>query len=133
MGETVGHEPIPAEVDRVGHEIIGAAIEVHRHLGPGFLESVYEKALVHEMRLRGLDVRQQVPVALLYKDLKIEGQRLDLLVDPGVIVEIKTVDRLLPIHQAQVISYLRTTGHRLGLLINFNCGILKRGIKRIVY
>ena len=126
------HEPVPPEVDKASNEIIEAAIEVHRHLGPGFIESVYEKSLVHEMRLMGLTVRQQVPIALLYKDLRIEGQRLDLLVEPGVIVELKTVDSILPIHEAQLISYLRTTGYRLGLLINFRCNLLKKGIKRIV-
>ena len=131
--KSLSHEPIPPEVDEASNEIIGAAIEVHRNLGPGFLESVYEKALVYEMRLRGLTARQQVPIALLYKDLRIEGQRLDLMVEPGIIVELKTVDYLLPIHEAQLISYLRTTGCRLGLLINFRCNLLKKGIKRIVY
>jgi len=128
-----GHAPIPAKVEQAAHEIIGAAIEVHRHLGPGFLESVYERAMVHEMTLRGLTVHQQYPVTLLYKELKIGGQRIDLLVEPGVIVELKAIDCLLPIHEAQVLSYLRTTGYRLGLLINFNTTMLKKGIKRIVY
>ncbi|MDY7010596.1 MAG: GxxExxY protein [Planctomycetota bacterium] len=131
--KSLSRNSIPPEVDKASNEIIGAAIEVHRHLAPGFLESVYEKALVHEMRLMGLTVHQQVPIALLYKDLRIEGQRLDLLVEPGVIVELKTVDSILPIHEAQLISYLRTTGYRLGLLINFRCNLLKKGIKRIVY
>ena len=95
-----GHEPVPADVEEAAREVIGAAIEVHRHLGPGFLESVYEKAMVHEMELRGLTVRKQVPVALQYKGVRIEGQRLDLLVEPGVIVELKAVDCLLPVHEA---------------------------------
>ena len=129
----MGHAPIPAEVEAAGHEIIGAAIEVHRHLGPGFLESVYERAMVHEMALHGLTAHQQFPVTLQSKQLKIAGQRIDLLVEPGVVVELKAVDCLLPVHEAQVISYLRTTGYRLGLLINFNCTMLKKGIKRIVY
>ncbi len=123
---------LPRELDEASNRIIGAAIEVHRHLGPGLLESIYERALVHELRLRGMSVRQQVAVSVMYKDLALDGQRLDLLVDPGVIVEIKAVERLAPIHQAQLISYLKTTGMRLGLLINFNHRLLKDGIKRIV-
>ncbi len=126
------YEPIPAEVAAASHEIIGAAIEVHRHLGPGFLESVYEQALVHEMQARGLVVHQQKPIAVTYKELQIEGQRLDVLVEPGVIIELKAVEHLLPIHEAQLMSYLRTTGCRLGLLINFRQSVLKNGIKRIV-
>ena len=88
--------------------------------------------MVHEMRLRGLTVREEMPLAIIYKGLRIEGQRVDVLVEPGIIVELKTVDSLLPIHESQLISYLRTTGHRLGLLINFNCRELRKGIKRIV-
>ena len=132
-GSRTPYKPIPDEVDRASNQIIGAAIEVHRHLGPGFLEAIYEKALVHEIRLRGLVVRQQVPITVDYKDLQIKGQRLDLVVQSGVVVEVKAADRLLPIHEAQLISYLRSTGHRLGLLINFRCDVLKKGIKRIVY
>ena len=124
--------PIPDEVNEVSRRVIGAAIEVHRHLGPGLLESVYERALVYELGLRGLRVRQQMPVTVAYKDLKIEGQRLDLFVEPGVIVERKAVDRLLPIHEAQLLSYLKSTGTRLGLLLNFKSRVLKDGIKRIV-
>ncbi len=136
-GSTVGpgrHRPVPAEVNQATREIIGAAIEVHRHLGPGFLESVYEKALVYEMRLRCLEVRQQVPVTVTYKGLQITGQRIDLLVEPGVgvIVELKAVDALLPIHEAGLIDCLHATGYRVGLLINFRCQVLKKGIKRFV-
>jgi GxxExxY protein len=125
-------EPIPAELDEASNRIIGAAIEVHRILGPGLLEGVYEKALVHELRLRGMDVRQQCPVAVAYKDIRIDGQRLDLLVDPGVVVELKTVDRIAPIHEAQLLSYLKSTGLRVGLLINFHAESLKRGLRRLV-
>ena len=128
----VGFEPVSEELDQVARQIIGAAIEVHRHLGPGFLESVYEKALVYELGLRGLACQQQMPVTIRYKDLAISGQRLDLLVEPGIVVEIKSIDALLPIHSKQVVSYLKGTGHRLGLLINFNVPVLKQGIQRIV-
>jgi len=124
--------PIAPELDQVSNQVIGAAIEVHRILGPGLLESIYERALLHELKLRGLIARQQCPVAVKYKDLTIDGQRLDLLVEPGVVVELKTVDRLAPIHEAQLLSYLKSTGLRLGLLINFHADVLKRGLRRLV-
>ena len=131
-GKIIAPAPIPAALTETSGAIIGAAIEVHRILGPGLLEGVYERALVHELRLRGMAVKQQWPVAVTYKDLRIEGQRLDLLVDPGVIVELKTVDRLLAIHEAQLLSYLKSTGLRLGLLINFHAEVLTRGLRRLV-
>jgi len=126
------HAPIPDELNRASGAVLEAAMEVHRHLGPGLIESVYEAALIHELRLRGLQVRQQVPAAVRYKDIEIGGQRIDLLVEPGVIVELKAVEQVLPLHEAQLLSYLRTTGHRVGLLINFNVPLLKRGIRRLV-
>ena len=132
QGDTGKARALPGELDEASNQIIGAAIEVHRHLGPGLLESIYERALAHELELRGLSVRRQVAVSVVYKDLVMEGQRLDLLVDPGVIVEVKAVERLAPIHEAQLISYLKCTGMRLGLLVNFNRHLLKQGIKRIV-
>lgn len=120
------------ELDRVANEVIGAAIEVHRTLGPGFLESVYEEALCVELTLRQIPFQRQVPVAVLYKGAAIGQTRLDLLVHGKLIVEIKTVEALAPIHKAQSISYLKATGHRLALLINFNSTFLKDGIKRII-
>ena len=132
VGQSGGHKPIPDELNRASGEIVQAAIEVHRHLGPGLLESVYETALLHELKLRGLAVHSQVPVRVPYKDIEIGGQRLDVLVDPGVVVELKAVDRLLPIHEAQLLSYLKSSGHRVGLLINSNVPVLKRGIRRMV-
>jgi len=135
MREFIGDEipaPIPKELDDASREIIGAAIEVHRHLGPGLLESIYERALAHELQLRGMTIKRQVPVSVRYKDLTIEGQRLDLLVEPGIVLELKAIERVLPVHEAQLISYLRSTGYRLGLLINFNRELLKQGIKRVV-
>lgn len=131
-GEPAVAEPIPAALNRASGEIVQAAIEVHRHLGPGLLESVYEAALVYELRLRGMRVRQQAPVSVSYKDIQIGGQRLDLLVEPGVVVELKAVEQTLPIHEAQLLSYLKSAGLRVGLLINFNVPVLKRGIKRLV-
>lgn len=111
--------------------IIGAAIEVHRHLGPGLLESIYEAALAYEIALRGLDVQRQKPVPLAYKELQFEeGYRLDLLVAGKVIVELKCVDTILPIHEAQLLSYLRLMGLKVGLLMNFKVPALKDGIRR---
>jgi len=126
------HDPVPNEVEEAGRQVIGAAIEVHRHLGPGLLESIYEHALVHELVLRGLTVKQQVPITVVYKDLEIPGQRLDLMVEPGIVVELKAIDELSNVHERQVVSYLRTTGCRLGYLINFNSSVLKDGLRRIV-
>jgi len=120
------------ELDRLAHEVIGAAIEVHRQLGPGLPESVYEEALCIELTLRGMPFVRQPIVAVSYKGRPVGESRLDLLVGGCLIVELKAVEALAPIHSAQVISYLRMTSHRLGLLINFNISMLKDGIKRIV-
>ena len=128
----MGFEPIPEEDERLAHEVIGAAIEVHRLLGPGFLEKIYERALVHELALRGLLVQPQREILVPYKGILIPGQQLDLLVGERVIVELKAVDRLQPIHEAQLLSYLKATGLRLGLLLNFNVKVMKDGIKRLV-
>ncbi len=122
-----------SKVNEITEQIIGAAIEVHRHLGPGLLESVYEAALAFELASRGVAVERQKQVPLAYKGLHFdEGFRLDLLVAGEVIVELKCVDVVLPVHEAQVISYLKLTGLRVGLLINFKVPVLKQGIKRLV-
>lgn len=132
VGDITEPAPIPAELEAAGKEIIGAAIEVHRHLGPGLLESVYEHAFLHELALRGLSAQAQVPVTVAYKDIRISGQRLDVLVEPGVVVELKSIETLLPIHERQLVSYLKSTGKRLGYLINFNVAVLKQGLRRLV-
>jgi GxxExxY protein len=119
--------------DELAHAVIGAAIEVHRHLGPGFLESVYEEALCVEMADRRIPFERQKEISLLYKDREIGKHRVDLLVGGLLIVELKTVEALAEIHTAQVISYLKATGFSLGLLINFNVPILRNGIQRVVY
>jgi GxxExxY protein len=119
-------------LDRLAHEVIGAAIDVHRILGPGFLESIYEEALCIELKIRAITFQRQVPVPVVYKGVEIGQGRLDLLVQGKLIVEIKTVETLAAIHTAQSISYLKATGHLLVLLINFNVPVLKDGIKRIV-
>jgi len=121
------------ELNRVTESIIGAAIEVHRALGPGLLESAYEACLAFELAERGLKVEQQKPLPVIYRGKRLDcGYRLDLLVEGAVIVEIKAVDALAPIHEAQLLSYLRLSGCKLGLLINFNVKVLKHGIRRLV-
>jgi GxxExxY protein len=113
--------------------IIGAAMEVHRALGPGLLESAYEACLVHELALRGLRVRNQVPLPLVYKGLQLEcGYRIDVLVEDRVVIEIKAVEALNPIHEAQLITYLKLSGIPVGLVINFCVPVLKDGIMRRV-
>ncbi len=121
-----------AEADRLAHAVVGAAVEVHKQLGPGFLESVYEEAMCVELGLRGIAFTRQQPAEVTYKGRAIAGSRLDLVVGESVLVELKAVDRLAPIHTAQLISYLKATGYRLGLIINFNVPRLKDGIKRVV-
>jgi GxxExxY protein len=114
-------------------KIIGAAMEVHRALGPGLLESAYEACLVYELAQRGLRVEQQKPMPLVYKGVQLDcGYRLDLLVEDTVIIEIKAVEELHPIHEAQLVSYLKLSGCPVGLLINFNVRLLKDGIRRFV-
>jgi GxxExxY protein len=113
--------------------IIGAAIEVHRQLGPGLLESVYEECLCHELHLRGLGFRRQVDLPVIYKGLMLDcGYKLDLIVQNEVVLELKSVDKLHPIHEAQLLTYLRLAGKRVGFLINFNVPQLTQGIIRRV-
>lgn len=113
-------------------KIIGAAIEVHRTLGPGLLESTYEACLIYELRLRHLKVDQQKPIPVFYKDVYLEcGYRLDLVVEDLVIVEIKSVNSIVPIHEGQLLSYLKMSDYKIGLLINFNVRFLKEGIRRL--
>lgn len=116
----------------LAHSVIGAAIEVHRTLGPGFLESVYEESLCIELKLRNLAFERQHIISVNYKGYTVGENRLDVLVENQLIVELKAVESLEAIHTAQVISYLKATGHLLGLLINFNVPILKNGVRRIV-
>lgn len=119
-------------LDELAHCVIGAAIEVHRCLGPGYLESVYEEALCYELGDQGVPFARQAKTSVHYKNHAVGENRVDLLIDCVLIVELKAVESLAPIHTAQVISYLKSTGCRLGLLINFNVPVLKQGIKRIV-
>ncbi|NLC80667.1 MAG: GxxExxY protein [Lentisphaerae bacterium] len=119
--------------NKTAKEIVDAALAVHRALGPGLLESVYETALFHELRKRGLAVQRQEPVTFVYDGHRYdEGFRIDLLVADCVVVELKSVEQIHPVHKKQLLTYLRLSGKRLGLLINFNAALLKDGIKRIV-
>jgi len=119
--------------NRLSHEIIGAAIEVHKELGPGLLESAYEACLARELQLRGIPFNQQVPLPVVYKDLKLDcGYRMDLVVDEAIVIEVKSVDAVCDIHEAQCLTYLRFSGKHLCLLLNFNTLLMKDGIKRYV-
>ena len=118
--------------NEISSKIIGAAIEVHRQLGPGLLESSYEKCLAFELMQNGLKIQTQVPVPVLYKGIKLDvSYRLDIIVEEKVIIEVKTVSELMPIHKAQLLTYLKLTRIKLGLLINFNSIKLIDGVKRV--
>jgi GxxExxY protein len=120
------------EKDLTG-QIIGAAIDVHRALGPGLLESAYQACLARELTLRGIPYEQEKPLPIEYKGVRLDcGYRLDFLVGGKAVVELKAVDALHPVHEAQVLTYLKLTGCKIGLLINFNVPVLKNGIKRMV-
>ena len=128
-----GREPVPEATDRLGRRILNAAFAVHSALGPGLLESVYETCLAEELRLAGLRAERQVVIPVRYGDVRLEtGFRLDLLVEHAVVVEVKSIDALASIHVAQVLTYLRFSGVRLGYLINFNTVMLKTGLRRLV-
>ena len=121
------------EMNRITDRIISAAIAVHRELGPGLLESAYEACLVYELIQHGLSVERRKSVPVTYRGVKIDcGYRIDLLVEDKVVVELKAVERLEPIHEAQLLSYLKLSGYQIGLLINFNVRMLKQGIRRLV-
>jgi GxxExxY protein len=121
-----------AQLDRLAYQTIGAAIEVHRYLGAGFLESIYEAALAIELEKRKIAFQRQVGIDIQYKGVRIGESRLDLLVGNQLVVELKAVDALLPIHKAQVLSYLKAVNKPLGLLINFKVGVLRDGVQRVV-
>jgi GxxExxY protein len=119
--------------DELTKRVIGACIEIHRSLGPGLLESAYEECLCHELSLAGISYERQKPLPVHYKGVNLDcGYRLDLVVEHKLVVELKAVESLLPVHEAQLLTYLKLSGLTLGLLINFNVPVLKSGIKRIV-
>jgi GxxExxY protein len=119
--------------NEITREIIGAAMEVHKRLGPGLLESAYEECLSHELCLRNLRVERQRGIPVVYKEVKLDcGYRLDLLVEGRIVVELKSIEGLAPIHEAIILTYLRLSGHKIGLLINFNVTVLKDGVRRFI-
>jgi len=119
--------------DSLTESVIGFAIEVHRTLGPGLLESAYQECLCYELKANGIAFGRQVALPVIYKTVKLDcGYRMDLVVDDQLVVELKTVEKILPIHEAQLLTYLRLSGIRTGLLLNFNTAVLKNGIKRMV-
>jgi GxxExxY protein len=131
--ESQRHREIENEQDPRTAAIIGAAIEVHRQLGPGLLESAYEQCLCHELHLRELPFTCQVDLPVSYKGLKLDcGYKIDLVVNEEVIVELKAVEKILPVHEAQLLTYLKLSGRKVGLLINFNSSLLTQGIIRRV-
>ena len=123
---------LPTELEVLMSVVIGAAIEVHRHLGPGFVESIYEQALCYELMERKVPFERQKEIAVPYKRAVLTGQRLDLLVDARLILELKAVAQILPIHEAQIMSYLKALNLRAGLILNFNVKQMRLGIKRLV-
>jgi len=131
-GASVGEREVDRELNQLTEAIIGACIEVHKELGPGLTEAMYESALCHEFELRGIPYRRQVEMPVLYKGKPIGKGFIDLLVADRVIVELKACDSLGPVHRAQIICYLRVTGLHVGLLVNFNVPILRDGVKRVV-
>jgi GxxExxY protein len=119
--------------DALTHAVIGAAIEVHRLLGPGLLESVYEECLSYELNLRGIEHGRQVALPVVYKAIKMDrGFRVDVLIPGKLVIEVKAIDAIAPIHEAQLLTYLRLTGVHVGLLLNFNVPVMREGIKRMV-
>ena len=132
MGYTTRTEIL--DINKITEAIIGAAIEVHRHLGPGLLESAYEECLCEELLLRKIPFKRQILLPVIYKKKKLDiGYRIDLLVNDEVVIELKTVEAILPIHEAQTLTYMRLGSLQVVMILNFNVTVLKNGIKRLVY
>jgi GxxExxY protein len=131
--ESQRHRETESERDPRTAAIIGAAIEVHRSIGPGLLESAYEECLCHELHLRGLSFQRQVALPVSYKGLKLDcGYKIDLIVESEIVVELKSIEKIIPVHEPQLLTYLKISGKRVGLLINFNSALLTQGIIRSV-
>ena len=129
----MNHRGTETQRDALSEQVIGCAIEVHRHLGPGLLEAVYEICLCHELVEQGLKVQRQVPLPVKYKRVELEmGYRLDVVVENAMILEIKAASAINAVHEAQLLTYMRLSGHRRGLILNFHAPVLKDGIKRMV-
>lgn len=122
------------ESQKITRRIIGCAIEVHKILGPGMLESAYEECLAYELKKVGFSIERQKPISIVYQEIKLDcGYRIDILVDNNVVIELKTVEAFAPVHEAQILTYMKFAKKNLGLLINFNVVLLKTGIKRYIY
>ena len=129
----ITRSPIPLETDEVAKHAVDSAFAVPRTLGPGLLESVYEVCLAHELTKRGLKIERQVMLPVVYDEIRLDaGLRLDMVVEDCLVVELKAIESLLPIHKAQLLTYLKLSGYRLGLLINFNVLLIKDGIQRVI-
>ena len=129
----MNNHTIPEHINRLSGRVVHAAYKVHETLGPGLLESVNEVCLAHELTKMGIFSERQVPLPVVYDELKLEaGFRIDVLVERRLVVELKAVEALLPVHRAQVLTYLKLSGYRLGLLMNFNVAVLKDGIRRVI-
>ena len=127
------HQVVTKDVEAIGRHVVDAGLKVHRALGPGLLESAYEHCLAHELQVRGLLVRRQVPMPIVFEGLQLDaGYRLDLLVGDRVVVEVKAVEALSRLHEAQLLTYLKLSSHRLGYLMNFNVPLFKDGLRRVV-
>ncbi len=125
--------PLPEKLNRIGEYIVNSAYRVHKELGPGLLEAVYEECLIHELTNNGLKAEKQLKIPIYYQNKLLDSHlRIDMLVEKAVIVELKAVEALLPVHQSQLLTYLRLAQKRLGYLINFNVPVIKTGIKRMV-
>lgn len=121
------------KLNEISRNVIGVAIAVHKALGPGLLESAYQACLAHEMKCRAIKFDREVALPIIYRDVRLDcGYRLDFVVEEAVVVELKSVEKVLPIHKAQLLSYLRLANHKLGLLINFNVQLLTKGVTRII-
>lgn len=121
------------ELNKISGQIVDASLEVHKTLGPGLLESVYEACLAHELAQRGLRVERQAPIPVVYKGVRLDvGFRIDIFVERCLVVELKAVDEVLPIHEAQVLAYLKLTKNRIGLILNFNVVLMKNGTQRVI-
>jgi GxxExxY protein len=126
------YDPIPESDKALAKRIIGAAIEVHRELGPGFIEFIYQQAMLYELSSAGISIEMEKKILIPYKGIQLAGQRLDLIVGGRIILELKTVEQFAEIHQPQILSYLKATGLRLGLFINFKATTIKGNVKRVV-
>ena len=122
------------KINEITQKIIGCAIEVHKNLGPGLLESAYEECLAYELEKAGLKTKRQVPTPVIYKDVKLDcGYRIDMLIENLIVIELKVVDEINPVHEAQVLTYMKFSKMNIGLLINFNVTALKNGIRRFIF